>query len=310
MLNKPEIKHIEGVDRVRRRAARGDGQAVAGRRRTPSSRSAITVSLWIFPGIVALIVGNDSDIYTAVSDRLDEGIVAVFGASLLFLLPTDWQKREFTLHWSDAAEIDWGTIVLFGTGIIFGSLLADTGLAETIGTSVADALGLTSVSPITIFAVLLAIVVSETTSNTASAAVVVPIIIPIAVAAGINPFVPALAATFAASFGFMLPVSTPQNAIVYGSGRGADHHDDPVRHHLRHPRRDPDHRVPAADGRGAGARVVTAQKIAVIPGDGIGGEVIDGRPRGPGRGVRQARDLAVLHRVRLVLRALRQARAR
>ena len=65
---------------------------------------------------------------------------------------------------------------------------------------------------------ILAIIISETTSNTASAAVVVPIVIPVAVAAGINPFVPALAATFAASFGFMLPVSTPQNAIVYGSG--------------------------------------------------------------------------------------------
>jgi sodium-dependent dicarboxylate transporter 2/3/5 len=142
----------------------------------------------------------------------------VFGAALLFLLPTDWENREFTLRWKDAAQIDWGTIVLFGTGIIFGSLLADTGLAETIGTSVADSLGLSSVLPITIFAVLLAIVVSETTSNTASAAVVVPIIIPVAVAAGVNPFVPALAATFAASFGFMLPVSTPQNAIVYGSG--------------------------------------------------------------------------------------------
>jgi solute carrier family 13 (sodium-dependent dicarboxylate transporter), member 2/3/5 len=60
--------------------------------------------------------------------------------------------------------------------------------------------------------------VSETTSITASAAVVVPIVIPVAVAAGVNPFVPALAATFAASFGFMLLVSTPQNAVVYGSG--------------------------------------------------------------------------------------------
>ena len=93
-----------------------------------------------------------------------------------------------------------------------------TGLAETIGTASADSLGLTSTFAITIFAVILAIIISETTSNTASAAVVVPIIIPVAVAAGINPFVPALAATFAASFGFMLPVSTPQNAIVYGSG--------------------------------------------------------------------------------------------
>ena len=65
---------------------------------------------------------------------------------------------------------------------------------------------------------MLAILISETTSNTASATVVVPIIIPVAQAAGVDPFTPALAATFAASFGFMLPVSTPQNAIVYGSG--------------------------------------------------------------------------------------------
>ncbi len=217
----------------------------------------ITVALWILPGVIALFYGNDSDIYTAVSDRLDEGTVAVFGAALLFLLPTDWEQREFTLRWKDAAGIDWGTIVLFGTGIIFGSLLADTGLAESIGTSVADGLGLTSVVAITVFAVLLALVVSETTSNTASAAVVVPIIIPIAVAAGVNPFVPALAATFAASFGFMLPVSTPQNAIVYGSGRGTHHHHDPLRGEFRHRRRHPDHRAAAGDGRGARARCLS-----------------------------------------------------
>jgi solute carrier family 13 (sodium-dependent dicarboxylate transporter), member 2/3/5 len=176
------------------------------------------VFLWIFPGIIALTAGTDSDLYGTISDRLDEGIVAVLGASLLFLLPTDWKSREFTLRWSDAAKIDWGTILLFGTGIIFGSLLASTGLAETIGQASADWLGLTSTFAITIFAVILAIVISETTSNTASASVVVPIVIPVAVAANVDPMVPALAATFAASFGFMLPVSTPQNAIVYGSG--------------------------------------------------------------------------------------------
>ncbi|KRD05898.1 anion transporter [Mycobacterium sp. Root265] len=216
-LNKPELKRIEGVSDyiAEQRAEMGD---LSRAEKNTLVAFGITVSLWILPGIIALIFGNDSDVYTAVSDRLDEGTVAVFGAALLFLLPTDWEQREFTLRWKDAAAIDWGTIVLFGTGIIFGSLLADTGLAETIGNSVAESLGLTSVVAITIFAVLLAIVVSETTSNTASAAVVVPIIIPIAVAAGVNPFVPALAATFAASFGFMLPVSTPQNAIVYGSG--------------------------------------------------------------------------------------------
>jgi sodium-dependent dicarboxylate transporter 2/3/5 len=216
-LNRPELKRIDGVaDYVAREREEMGGLSRA--EKNTLIAFGVTVTLWILPGIVALVAGNESDAYIFISDRLDEGMVAVFGAALLYLLPTDWQQREFTLRWKDAADIDWGTIVLFGSGIIFGSLLAATGLAETIGTSVSDALGLTSVVAITVFAVLLAIIVSETTSNTASAAVVVPIIIPVAMAAGINPFVPALAATFAASFGFMLPVSTPQNAIVYGSG--------------------------------------------------------------------------------------------
>lgn len=216
-LNKPEIKRIDGVaDYVA--AEREKLGTLSRAEKNTLIAFAVTVTLWILPGIVALITGTESSTYELVSDRLDEGVVAVFGAALLFLLPTDWKEREFTLRWSDAAEIDWGTIILFGTGIIFGSLISSTGLAETIGTSVNDALGLSSIVPITIFAVILAIIVSETTSNTASAAVVVPIVIPVAMAAGLNPFVPALAATFAASFGFMLPVSTPQNAIVYGSG--------------------------------------------------------------------------------------------
>ena len=217
LLNKPEIRKIEGV-----REYIDEEHARMGRLSRAEKNTLIafgvTVTLWITPGVLALFLGNDSSVYETVSGRLNEGIVAVLGASLLFLLPTDWKQRQGTLDWSDAAAIDWGTIVLFGTGIIFGSLLEDTGLAETIGNGASNALGLSSIVAITVFAVVLAIAISETTSNTASAAVVVPIIIPIALAAQVNPFVPALAATFAASFGFMLPVSTPQNAIVYGSG--------------------------------------------------------------------------------------------
>ncbi len=217
LVNRPEIRRIDGVaDYVANERAKM-GRLSRAEKNTLIAFG-ITVTLWIVPGVVALVAGNESAAYTAISDRLDEGIVAVLGASLLFVLPTDWSRREYTLRWRDAAAIDWGTIVLFGTGIIFGTLLRTSGLAETLGTSASGALGLSSEVTITIFAVLLAIVVSETTSNTASASVVVPIVISVAAGAGVDPVVPALAATFAASFGFMLPVSTPQNAVVYGSG--------------------------------------------------------------------------------------------
>lgn len=217
LINRPEVRRVEGVeDYVRaRRAEQG-----------PMSRAekntviafGVTVALWLVPAVVGLVAGTESSAYGFVDERLDEGVVAVVGAALLFVLPVDWSRQETTMTWRDASRIDWGTILLFGTGIIFGAMLSSTGLAKTIGDGASAALGLASPFAITAFAVVLAIVISETTSNTASAAVVVPIVIPLAAAAGVDPVVPALAATFAASFGFMLPVSTPQNAIVYGTG--------------------------------------------------------------------------------------------
>ena len=217
LLNKPEIKELSGIEEYVAEERARLGKLSRAEKNTLIA-FAVTVSCWILPGILAVVFGETSSVYVDTYARLDEGIVAVLGASLLFLLPVDWKRREFTLNWSDAASIDWGTIILFGTGIILGTLLEETGLAETVGTGASEALGLSTTFAITAFAVMLAIVVSETTSNTASAAVVVPIVLPIAMAANVDPFVPGLAATFAASFGFMLPVSTPQNAIVYGSG--------------------------------------------------------------------------------------------
>jgi sodium-dependent dicarboxylate transporter 2/3/5 len=217
LLNRPEIKRLEGVEEYVT-AERSKIGPLSRREKNTLIAFAVAVTLWIVPGIVAIVAGDESQAYEDVTSRLDEGIVAVLAASLLFLLPTNWERREFTLTWNEAKQIDWGTILLFGSGIVFGAMLQDTGLAETIGTSGAETFGVNSELTITIFAVILAILISETTSNTASAAVVVPIVIPVAMAAGVDPFVPALAATFAASFGFMLPVSTPQNAIVYGSG--------------------------------------------------------------------------------------------
>jgi solute carrier family 13 (sodium-dependent dicarboxylate transporter), member 2/3/5 len=144
--------------------------------------------------------------------------VAILAATLLFILPVNWSERRFTLTWNDAVRIDWGTILLFGAGITLGKLLSDTGLAKVIGNGIANSLGFTSLLAISALAAAVAVLISETTSNTASVGIVVPIVIPIASSAGVEPVIPALAAIFGASYGFMLPVSTPPNAIVYGSG--------------------------------------------------------------------------------------------
>ncbi|MBA2630912.1 MAG: anion permease, partial [Thermoleophilaceae bacterium] len=159
-----------------------------------------------------------SDAYTQVSEAANEGIVAILAAGMLFVLPVDWERRRFTLNWNQAQGIDWGTVILFGGGITLGSLLSSTGLAEQVGTSLSDAFGVTSLFGITVVIVIAAVITSETTSNTASAAIVVPIAISIAAASDLNPTIPALAAIFGANYGFMLPVSTPPNAIVYSSG--------------------------------------------------------------------------------------------
>lgn len=217
LINRPEVRRIEGVEEFIRERRREQGRMSRAEINTVIAFG-VTVTLWLVPAVVGLVAGSESAAYALVDDRLNEGVVAVIGAALLFILPINWSRREATMSWSDATKIDWGTIILFGTGIIFGAMLQATGLAETIGNAAFDSLGIASSLAITAFGVFLAILVSETTSNTASAAVVVPIVIPLAAAAGVDPMVPAIAATFGASFGFMLPVSTPQNAIVYGSG--------------------------------------------------------------------------------------------
>lgn len=217
MLNKPEVRRLHGADEFIAEERRKLGKLSVGERNTLIA-FAFAVFFWVMPGVVGLVAGETSPAYAEIAKRLDEGVVALLAAGLLFLLPTNWKERRFTMNWNDATKIDWGTIILFGSGIVLGKLLSQTGLAKIIGTSISTSLGVTSLFAITALGVVVAILISETTSNTASVGIVVPIILPIAVAAGVNPIIPGLAAVFGASYGFMLPVSTPPNAIVYGSG--------------------------------------------------------------------------------------------
>jgi solute carrier family 13 (sodium-dependent dicarboxylate transporter), member 2/3/5 len=216
-LNRPEARRIPGARAYISAQRKALGGLSTGERNTLLCFM-VAVTLWLLPGIVGFVAGEQSEVYLAVRDRLSEGIVALVAASLLFMLPLDRRLRSFTLDWKQAVNIDWGTIILFGAGIAFGSLLSATGLAALIGSGLAGSLGAPAPIVLTFLAVLAAVLVSETTSNTAAVGIVVPVVISLAGAMGIDPAVPGLAAVFGASFGFMLPVSTPPNAIVYGSG--------------------------------------------------------------------------------------------
>lgn len=176
----------------------------------------VTALLWITPGLFALTLGEDSALYREMGARIPESAAALVGALLLFLLPGDDGARAIT--WEEAAQIDWGVILLYGGGFALGVLSFQTGLAEAVGRGLTGILPLRGEFGLLAASVIVAVLVSETTSNTASANMVVPVVISIATAQGVDPLVPALGATMAASLGFMLPVSTPCNAIVYGSG--------------------------------------------------------------------------------------------
>jgi sodium-dependent dicarboxylate transporter 2/3/5 len=216
-LHKPELANIEGSQEFVQRERKKLGKWRPGEKNAVIAFS-ITVALWIIPGILAVLYGSDAPISKSYSKLMPEGVAALIGAALLFLLPVNWKERKFTISWKQATKIDWGTLLLFGGGITLGNLMFSTKLAEVIGTGLLQLSGATSLWGITLGAIFIAIMVSETSSNTASANMVVPVMIALAMAAGVNPIPPAIGATLGASWGFMLPVSTPPNAIVYGSG--------------------------------------------------------------------------------------------
>jgi sodium-dependent dicarboxylate transporter 2/3/5 len=175
----------------------------------------VTVSLWILPGIVAIVAGEGSAAYASLNRRVPEGVAALLGAMLLFMLPGE---KGPAITWDDAVQIDWGVVLLYGGGFALGVLSFQTGLAEAMGRGLTGLLPIQGSLGLLVASVVVAVILSETTSNTAAANMVVPVVISVARAAGLDPFEPALGATMAASLGFMLPVSTPCNAIVYGSG--------------------------------------------------------------------------------------------
>ena len=133
-----------------------------------------------------------------------KNLVPIFASGLLFLLPLNLRQGTFTLTWKQAANIHWGTILLFGGGIAFGELMVKTELAHTIGGGMVGVFGIESVWSLMGVAILTALVLTELASNTAATSMLVPVLIAISHSANFSPVPPVLAACMAASLAFVL----------------------------------------------------------------------------------------------------------
>ncbi len=215
---RPSIRQAPG-QLERMRAARKElGPWTAGQRNCLIAFGTAVV-LWLLPGLTATLLGADHALAEALKARLPEGIVALLAATLLFVLPIDIRRRRYTATWEDAVRIDWGTVLLFGGGIALGRMMIQTGLAETIGSGILNAAGVEREGPLLAFTVLVSAMMSEIGSNTASVNIVLPVILSASEALPVSALHVGIGATLAASMGFMLPVSTPPSAIVYGTGQ-------------------------------------------------------------------------------------------
>lgn len=147
---------------------------------------------------------------------IDDTIIAMCAGILLFTIKSD-NKKEPLINWEDAVKLPWGIILLFGGGMALASGFETTGLAEWLGSQMSLLQGL---ALMVLVVVIVASVnfITEVTSNLATTAMLLPILAPIAVGLNINPYILMVATTVAASCAFMLPVATPPNAVVFGSG--------------------------------------------------------------------------------------------
>lgn len=148
---------------------------------------------------------------------LSDAGIAMTAALALFLLPSGEPDGRRLLDWKLARDTPWGVLILFGGGLSLAAAVESTGLSAWFGTGV----GGLSEWPITLLVLVVVAVVillTELTSNTATAATFLPVLGGIAVGLGRDPLLLAVPAALAASGAFMLPVATPPNAIVYGSG--------------------------------------------------------------------------------------------
>lgn len=143
---------------------------------------------------------------------MDDTLIAMFFGLLLFILPVNLDNREFLLDWREASRMPWGVLLLFGGGLSLAGSISASGLSSWL----AETLGGIQTVPTILMLLLIAYLIqflTEFTSNTATAAAFLPLVGAMAVAQGVMPTIYAIPAALAASCAFLLPVSTPPNAL-------------------------------------------------------------------------------------------------
>ncbi len=165
-----------------------------------------TALLWMFRSPLAKATGLPLS---------DEGI-ALTATIALFITPLNFSKAEFVLNWEDTSKLPWGILLLFGGGLSLANALKETGLIDLIGAQFEslDQVGLLVILGLTAVSLFL----TEIMSNVALVTIFLPVVGAIALGMGIDPLLVCIPVTLAASCAFMLPMSTPPNAIVFASG--------------------------------------------------------------------------------------------
>ena len=212
------VQRVEGLmDEVRRQLGEL-GPLKAAEARTLLIFGVAVVG-WLTPSVAKLALGPEHTFALWAKAHLVEGVVALVCACLLFFIPSGGEPEARLLDWEDAQKMDWGTLFLLGGGLALGRMTFETGLAEAVGRGILDAAGPLVSTPLglTAAAVLLVVFLTEVTSNTATTSMMLPVLIGIAQASGFDATATAVAVTLAASYAFMLPVSTPPNAMAYGT---------------------------------------------------------------------------------------------
>ena len=173
----------------------------------------LTASAWVFRPLLSQ--------WTGIAGLTDAGI-AMLAALTLFALPDKISGGQALLSWDDVQTIRWDVLILFGGGLALAGAISSTGLAEWIGSGTSKLRGL----PIMVLVLVMMVVIvylGELASNTAMAAIFLPIAGAASLGLGVSPLTLVLPVALAASLGFMLPVATPPNAIIYGSGAVTSH---------------------------------------------------------------------------------------